>query len=197
MCVAAAPAMLALSVGSQAAGFIGQSQSASAQARYQASRYAEVTESAVESLRNKIRLTDERAFQESASAARESMEIARQGDRGAGSAAVVSAAGNVGGQTAAELQREYRAIEADNQNALQTSLEWTMTQLGEQVEGFHAEAEGRIASAAPAPVQSPSPLSLILGVGSSVLDYQTQQTNNAPPDGGLAGDTNLNLVGIL
>lgn len=193
---AAAPALLATSVGSSVLGFVGQSQAASAEQAYQNSRYAATTEAALDSYVNQLRLGQERIAQEEARAGNQSIENAREGSRAEGSAVVASAAGGVGGVTASELTREFRMIEAENENAIRTNLEWTRDQIGEQFVALQSGAQSRISAAAPRPVAQPSPLALALDIGGSLLANQSRAINNTP-DGDALPNTFDAFVGLF
>ena len=179
--VAAAPLLLGTSIGSSVLGFIGADQQAKSQQRFQNSRYAQNAESALKSYENQLRLGHERVSQEEIAAGDRSRKNAFDADQQVGRARVTSASSGVTGQSAAELVSEFRRIEADNENAIRTNLQWQREQMGEQFKGLHAGTLDRIASATPQPVARPNPLALALSIGGSLLENQVRVNDNLPP----------------
>lgn len=178
MCLPAAalaPALLATSVVSSVGGFVGQAMQANAQGKFQRSQYAAVSKEAAESYSDQVAAGNEQLAQESAAVARQSLLNAREGDQGAGIAAVRAAAGNVGGVTAAELVNEFDMLTAENENILRTNLAWSRDQMGRNFQGVQAQAQSRITSAAPSPIAGPNVFGLLTDLGSGFLNYQINQ----------------------
>lgn len=194
MCVAlaAAPVLTQIAtvaaIGSTAMSFIGQSQAASAQSKYQNSRYAAAQKSADEQYRLDISQTHERAAQETAVSSQQSLNNTRQAESGIGTARAGAASGNVGGQVLADIEQQFRMIESENEFNIRENRKNTLNQLELGLRGAHANAKNRINAALPQPVQRPSLLGLGFDlVGAGLNGYLLGQ--QIKPPGGSSGSS--------
>jgi len=169
------------SVGSAAFSFIGQTQAANAQERYQNSRYAAVQKSANEQFELDISQTQERVAQDSAVASQQSLNNAREAEAGVGRSNVGAASGNVGGQVLADVEQQFRQIEAENEFNIRQNRQNTLKQYDMNLRGAHANAKNRINSALPQPVNRPSVLGLGFDlVGAGLNGYMLGKKLTAP-----------------
>lgn len=170
MCTPIAFAGAALSIGSQAAGLVGQSQAVNASNRFQMDRYRTVTTAALESYVSQTRDVQRRFVEESEAAAQSGLNNAREADQARGRGRVSAGARGVSGTSVNEMLDNYSRIEAENEFTIQRNMEMFTAQTASQLEGLRAQAQGRINGAYPQLQAGPSPLAFGIGLGSSIFN---------------------------
>jgi len=158
-------ALGALAIGSTPLNYIGQSQAAAAQQKYQNRMYTETAKSAAASYKRSTGQMQNRLNQEHASSSQQQQHNAITAKQAKGR--LVTAAGEAGisGNTVDMLLADFERQQAQNAFNIDQNYDWTELQATEQMFGMQAEAKSRIASATPGPVQMPSIIGTALQIG--------------------------------
>jgi hypothetical protein len=181
---------LAISAASSAAAYSAQASQAKAQANYQ-NTVAEQTG----------QIAQQNYLQQTATAGNQQMQgqlqsgQALQSNQTAGlqanaTASLAAAEGGVGGNTVGELLQDFKRQEAMAADNIKTNQTFSNDQIQNQELGLQAQAQGRIASSRPGPVNTPSALALGLSIGGSAFSayngvLQRNQTGPYDPNGNL------------
>lgn len=195
MCTFAAFIPAALSIGSSVAGYVGQSQAAIAQARYQNEMYKQTGDIAAENYRQQTGTVAQRTFQQSEATGQEAQSSLVATMQATSRAAAAAAEAGVGGASVSQLLDDFRRQEAMNIDALRTNQEWSAEQATRDQQALRADAQSRIAQARPRPAVMPSILGTALQIGGSAFsgyDSYLQQTrqgiyNPKSPSSGPSG----------
>ena len=168
---------------STAAAAKAQADQAKATGNFQNKRYSEASKSAMESYLFQSNQTYQREAQEVAAASGQAESVRQQASKAQGAAAASAGARGVGGSSVADLLREFDQVDSLTSSNIKTNLDWRRTQLGNQVRGLQADAQGRVSSVAPAPVFGPDKLAfgidlLGAGLGAGRDYYQMEQAAN-------------------
>jgi hypothetical protein len=185
MCTVAAAIPLALGVGQSTAQYIGENQRAKAENEYQNQVYSEITKNAKSNYMLQLEAQGTRALQERESLLDEGTERARANVQQRASATAALGSRGLASTTVNQLLGEFDRQAAATENNLLINYNWRRAQDTQEAEGFRTDAANRIISARPRPVTGGNPLSLLLGVGGSLLQgYDTgkQQTRSGPYD---------------
>lgn len=174
--------MIGLSAATSAAQYVGQSQAASAQSKFQNDQYTKVAEAAAKNYQAGLSDLMIRSAQETASSSRQAEDIQRQGVAAQGALATRSSAAGVSGRTIDILSQEFANIEATNNYAVNQNLGWRKAQIKSEMEALRAGNQSRITSATPGPVQRPSLLAAGLGVAGGVLQGATMGYDMMTPE---------------
>jgi hypothetical protein len=185
MCTVAAGLTTALGVGQSVFQYVGEEQRASSENEYQNQVYSEITKNAKSNYMLQLEAQGTRALQERESLLDEGTERARANVQQRASATAALGSRGLASTTVNQLLGEFDRQAAATENNLLINYNWRRAQDAQEAEGFRTDAANRIISARPRPVTGGNPLSLLLGVGGSLLQgYDTgkQQTRSGPYD---------------
>lgn len=168
MCISAATASLILSGVSAAASFVGQSQSASAQAAYQAQQEA----NAADARRREQQLISQRQIQERDATTRQKNQNASEAAAKRSEIAVSAVSANMAGNSVFNLIRDVYRQEGQNADALTLQNDMTIQQLQAEKDATNATYSQRTAFA---PVSRPSIFSAGLEIAGAGLNYAERQ----------------------
>jgi hypothetical protein len=185
MCTVAAGLTTALGVGQSVFQYVGEEQRASSENEYQNQVYSEITKNAKSNYMLQLEAQGTRALQERESLLDEGTERARANVQQRASATAALGSRGLASTTVNQLLGEFDRQAAATENNLLINYNWRRAQDTQEAEGFRTDAANRIISARPRPVTGGNPLSLLLGVGGSLLQgYDTgkQQTRSGPYD---------------
>jgi hypothetical protein len=187
---------LALSASASIASYQAQAKNAQAQAKYQNQVALQTGQLAQQ---NYLQQTGEAGNEISQGGLQVSQELSLNKTRGlqaAASADTAAAEGGVGGNSVDELLQDFRHQEAMAADSIKTNQSFTTDQIINQEKSLQAQAQGRIASSRPGPVNGPSSLALGLGLaGSAFSSYNNSLRINQRGPYDPAG--NLQNQGIL
>ena len=163
--------------------YAGQSAAADAQSEYQNNQYTSTAKAAMAAYKQNITQAASQVSQESASVSDQVMKIQAAAGQAVGSANVSAAERGVTGGSVDALINDFSRIETTNKFNMETNLGWLKGSIFDSLKGSAAGNQSRISSAAPRPIQGPSPLELGLGLagaGLGAYDRYDKQTLTGP-----------------
>jgi hypothetical protein len=151
-----------------------QAQQAQQQSEYDNKVYTETATNAVTAYRRGVNQLLIRDDQEVEAAALASQQATRQNRAQKSATKNALTAAGLSGTSAEDIYAEYDRLETENQFIIDTNLDMSRSQIRENMEGLRADAQSRIAAAAPRPVSTPSRFAALLNVGASGLAAANQ-----------------------
>lgn len=170
-----------LSAGSTAAGYLGQSQQANANANYQNQMYAQTGKNALANYDQQTGVAGTRLIQQAAAMQQQGMDQNRQMMQAQGHAAAAAGEAGVAGNSVNALMNDFSSVASSNIDTLRTNQQYSVNQMGQDEKAMRANAQNQIAQAAPQPVQRPSLLGSLMEIAGGAykakdgLDYMRQQ----------------------
>jgi hypothetical protein len=130
-------------------------------------RYRSVSEAALDSYYNQTQALNERGRQERAASSQQSLQNEIEGTQNEGGVRASAANRGVSGNSVDNLMQNFAAIEAQNERMIGRNLDFTLTQIDQEIEGVRSGAQSRI-------FQTPrergaSPFALALGIGEAAV----------------------------
>lgn len=185
-----------MSAASAAAQYQGQKENADAQAGYENQMYSATAKNATANYLNQVSQTQLGLDQARMSATESGLQNQVAGMSGKATAATMMGEHGVTGNSVKELLSNFDRIQQGNNTTLATNLRWQQLQGQQQMLGYQAQAQGRIAAATPAPVVQPSAAALgigLAGAGLQAYDGYQRYTMSGPysPNGIGGGYTPL------
>lgn len=164
-------AFQSLAIASQ---FVGQSQQASAQARYQQERLEQTEAAAAVAARDQYMGMLRRQSQVREAAAQETQTNFQRSMQAAAASRVAAAAGGVSGISAEETTNAISRQYSDWAASRATNLTWQEQQIRASMDGIRAQQISRVQGAIGSPIAGPSPFAALMQIGAAGFEaYNT------------------------
>lgn len=168
-------ASLAFSALSTGVSYVAEKENAKAMQSYQNEVAEQNTKNAQEAYRFNVAQETTRMMQEEASTSTQIQQATAERRRATGEAIASSTAA---GLSLEALQEDFMRQEGNFKSLLTKDLEWKQQQSRENMKGFQAQTQDRIASYNPAPVQKPSAIAALAGLGTKTIGIYSDYRNN-------------------
>jgi hypothetical protein len=176
MCEPVTIVSLGLAAASAAVSYSQAASAAKAQSEYQEKLYSETAKQSLANYTRQIAQTQHRLDQERYATLDEGERNAIAAQQAIGQATAGMASTGLTGGTFDLLLADFARQEAVNVDNLKMNFGWKSTQAGEEMEGHKAEAQSRITSRTPGPVQQPSAAALALQIGAAGVSAYDQHS---------------------
>jgi hypothetical protein len=148
--------MAAIAVGGAIAQGVGQQKQASAQAKFQNTRYKSIASESIRSYQSSLNDMNVRNAQEDTAATQAADANAKQAQATRSRASVLAAAAGTSGNSVNRALADFSRMEYSNELNIWRNRAWQRDAFNRQADALQAQAQGRISSGTPGPVTGPN-----------------------------------------